>query len=181
MIIYILIALAIIVAGLIVVVAKQPADFRITRSATIPAPPLVVFDEVNDFHRWAAWSPWARMDPTAKNTFEGTPAGVGSTFSWVGNAKVGEGKMTLLESRPSQLIRIRLDFLKPMKATNIAEFTFNPAGGGTLVTWTMTGTNNFMGKAFGLLVNCDKMIGGQFEEGLRNLSEVTATETTTKH
>jgi uncharacterized protein YndB with AHSA1/START domain len=178
MIIYILIALAVIVAGLVVLVAMQPTDFRITRSATIPAPPSVVFEEVNDFHKWEAWSPWAKMDPAATNTFAGPPSGVGAIYTWAGNNKVGEGKMTLLESRPSQLIRIQLEFLKPFQATNIAEFTFAPAGNGTLVTWSMTGKNNFMSKAFVLLMNCDKMVGGQFEKGLQNLSEVTGTAVT---
>jgi carbon monoxide dehydrogenase subunit G len=136
---------------------------------------------VNDFHNWQAWSPWAKMDPTAKNSFAGTPSGEGALFSWAGNNKVGEGRMTIMESRPSESIRIKLEFLKPFQATNTAEFTFQPTGEGTLVTWSMSGKNSFMAKAVVLVMNCDKMVGGQFEQGLANLKDVVAVETTVGH
>ena len=103
---------------------------------------------MNDFHNWEAWSPWAKMDPDAKSTFDGPTSGVGSKFHWAGNSKVGEGNMTIAESRPNDVIRIDLEFLKPFAAKNLAEFTFKPVGDGTEVTWTMTGKNNFMAKAF---------------------------------
>jgi hypothetical protein len=79
---------------------------------------------VNDFHNWEAWSPWAKLDPAAKATFEGPSAGTGAIFKWAGNKEVGEGSMTITESRPSDLIRIKLEFLRPFEATNSAEFTF---------------------------------------------------------
>lgn len=172
MIIDVLMALAAIVIVLIVVVAMQPAEFRITRKAAVNAPGSAVFAQVNDFHKWEAWSPWAKMDPAAKNTFEGAAAGVGAVFKWAGNNKVGEGCMTLMESRPSELIRIKLEFLKPFKATNTAEFSFKPEGNQTQVSWSMSGRNNFLGKAVGLFMNCDKMIGGQFEKGLEAMKAV---------
>jgi hypothetical protein len=180
MLITILIVFAVITAGLIIVIAKQPTDFHISRSATIPSPASTLFGEVNDFHRWQAWSPWARMDPTAKNTYEVAPSGVGAIMRWEGNGKVGAGSMILMESRPPQLIRIKLDFLRPFKATNMAEFTFKPSGDQTVVTWSMTGKNNFIRKAFGLLINCDKMVGGQFEKGLDNLRAVVESEMAAK-
>ena len=126
---------------------------------------------VNDLHRWAAWSPWDRIDPAVKKTFEGPVAGVGASYSWVGE-KTGEGKMTVAESRPYELIRFKLDFKKPFKANNIAEFTFRAEGNQMVVTWSMTGKNNFMGKAFNMFVNCGAMVSGQFEKGLANLKEV---------
>ena len=172
MIIYILIALAAIIVIFVIMVALQPAEFRIVRSASISAPPAVVFAQVNDLHKWQEWSPWAKMDPAAKNTFEGPPAGTGAAFRWAGNNKVGEGTMTITESRPSELIRFKLEFLEPFKATNTAEFTFKPEGNQTAVTWSMFGKNNFMAKAFGLFVNCDKMVGGQFEKGLADLKSL---------
>jgi len=104
------------------------------RAATISAPAAVIFSQVNDFHKWEAWSPWAKMDPAAKNTFEGAPAGTGAIFAWAGNYKVGEGRMTLTESRPNDLIRIKLEFVRPFAATSTAEFTFRPEGNQTAVT-----------------------------------------------
>jgi len=164
---------AIVIVALIVIIAMQPTDFTITRSAAIPAPASLLFDQVNDFHNWQAWSPWARLDPAAKNTFSGAPSGEGAIFNWSGNSKVGEGKMTLLKSRQNNLIQIKLEFFKPFKATNMVEFTFAPGGDITMVTWTMTGKNNFMAKAFVMVMNCDKMIGGMYEKGLANLKTVT--------
>jgi hypothetical protein len=130
---------------------------------------------VNDFHNWTAWSPWAKLDPAMKQTYEGAPAGTGAVSTWAGNKDVGEGRMTIIESRPSELIRIKLEFFKPFAATNTAEFTFKPAGDQTAVTWSMAGEKNFMAKAFGLFMNMDKMIGDDFEKGLANLKSVTET------
>ncbi len=171
----ILLALAVLVVGFVIVVALQPTDFRITRSATIPAPPAVVFAQVNDLHKFQEWSPWAKIDPAAKMNFEGPPAGTGAAYTWAGNKEVGEGRMTVTDSRPSDSILFKLEFFKPFTATNTAEFTFKPEGDQTAVTWSMTGRNNFMFKAVGLFINCDKMVGGQFEQGLAGLKTVSET------
>jgi uncharacterized protein YndB with AHSA1/START domain len=171
----ILIALAVIAVVFVVLVSQQPSEFRVTRSLAMSAPASAVFAQVNDLHKWKAWSPWAKMDPNATETHEGPAAGTGSKMSWAGNMKVGEGSMTITESRPNELIRFKLEFLKPMAATNTAEFTFTPHGNQTLVTWSMSGHNNFIGKAMGLVMNCDKMVGGQFENGLANLKSIVET------
>jgi uncharacterized protein YndB with AHSA1/START domain len=171
MLIDILIGLAAIAVIFIAVVAMRPADFGVTRSGTIAAPPAEVFALVNDFHNWEKWSPWYRMDPTAKNTFDGAAAGLGAKFAWAGNAKVGEGHMEIMESRPAELVRIKLVFIKPMANTNLTEFTFKPAGSQTAVNWSMAGKNNFICKAIHLFVNFDKIVGGQFEQGLANMNE----------
>ena len=172
MITKILIILAAIVAAFAIIVALQPSDFRVTRTTTISAPPPAVFAEVNDFHKWDAWSPWAKLDPAAKNSFDGPAAGTGAMFKWSGNNEVGEGSMTITESRPSDLIRIKLDFTKPFEATNTTEFTFKPEGNQTMVTWSMFGTNNFIAKAFCLFNSMDKMVGGQFEKGLASMKSI---------
>ncbi len=162
-----------IIAVLAVVVAMRPPEFRITRTATIPAPTSRVFEHVNDLHKWQAWSPWAKLDPAARNTFEGPVYGTGAVFRWAGNNKVGEGSMAITESRENEFIRFTLDFLKPFRATNTAEFVFVSEGNQTKVTWSMFGKNSFMGKAVNLVMNCDKMVGGQFEQGLANLKVLT--------
>jgi hypothetical protein len=169
---YILIAVAAIVVLLVLIVAMQPSAFRVTRSTTISAPPSDVFAQVNDFHNWDAWSPWAKIDPAMKQTYEGAPSGTGAIYTWNGDKRVGEGRMTLVESKPNSLIQIKLEFFKPFKATNTAEFVFAPDGHQTVVTWSMTGKKNFMFKAFGLLMSMDKMLGGQFEKGLAKMKAV---------
>ena len=165
----ILIALALIVIVFLIVVAMQPADFRITRSATIAAAPAAVFAQVNDFHKWEAWSPWAKLDPAMRTSYGGPAEGPGAIYTWSGNSQVGAGRMTITESHPPDVILIKLDFLKPIAATNTAEFAFKPESGQTGVTWTMTGTNNFVGKAVCLFMSMDKMVGGDFEKGLAQM------------
>jgi hypothetical protein len=168
----ILIALAVIIVVLIVIVALQPSEYRVARSATISAPSAAVFAQVNDFHKWEAWNPWGKIDPAMKQAFEGAPAGIGAIHTWTGNKEVGEGRMTITESRPSELIRINLEFFKPFAGNSIAEFTFRPEGNQTAVTWSMAGQNNLMAKAIHLFMNMDKMIGGQFEKGLADMKSV---------
>jgi len=170
----ILLGLVAIIAIFLIVAALQPADFRITRSAVIAAPPAVVFEQINDFHKWNDWSPWAKLDPDAKNSFDGPASGVGAKFSWSGNSDVGEGSMKITASKPAESVVMDLVFIKPFAATNLTEFTLKPEGGGTSVTWSMSGKNGFMAKAFGLVVNCDKMVGTKFEEGFGNLKAVVA-------
>ncbi len=165
----ILIVLGLIVLALVGLVALQPAEFHIERSTRIAAPPASAFAQVNDFHNWDAWSPWAKLDPSMKTEYSGPTSGEGASYSWVGNNEVGEGRMTIVESKPDELVNIKLEFLKPMEATNTAKFAFKPEGDETLVTWSMDGKNTFITKAFHLVMNMDKMIGGQFEQGLAAL------------
>src|SRR5262249_27552673 len=180
---YILIAVAVLIIGLVVIVAIQPADFRVVRTGTMSASPADVFAQVNDFRKWEAWSPWAKIDPAMKQTYEGAPAGTGAVYTWNGNGQVGEGRMTITESRPSDLIRIKLEFFRPFAGTNNVEFTFQPKGNQTHVTWDMAGKRNFIVKAMGLFMSMDKMIGGQFEKGLAQMKSVaeTAANSTTGH
>ncbi len=151
------------------VVASRPNDFKVSRSATMAATPAAVFEQVNDFHKWDNWSPWAKMDPNAKTTFEGPTSGVGAKFGWSGNGDVGAGSMTIVDSKPNELVRIRLDFTKPMQGTSDIELKFEPQGEQTKVTWSMAGKNNFIAKAVSLFMDCEKMIGDQYDKGLANL------------
>jgi uncharacterized protein YndB with AHSA1/START domain len=164
-----LIIFALIVVGLLLLIAVQSSDFRIARTARISAPVATVFAQVNDLHRWAAWSPWARLDPAMKVSYDGAPVGTGASHAWCGNNQVGEGRSTITESRPNEFIRIKLEFVRPFAGTNDTEFTFKPDGNATVVTWSMAGKRNFVMKAVGLFMNCDKMCGGQFEQGFANL------------
>jgi hypothetical protein len=177
MLIKILIGAAVILLVLIVIVATRPDTFTVARSATINAPASVIFAHVNDLHQFQDWSPWAKLDPGCQINFEGPPAGTGASFAWSGNNKVGQGRMTIADSQPDELVRFRLDFLRPFKASNTAEFALKAQGNQTAVIWSMSGKNNFMFKAVGLFMDCDKMVGGDFEKGLatlKTLSESTA-------
>ncbi len=171
----ILLALAIVAILFIVVIAGRPDDFTVTRSAKLAASPAKIFPDVNNLHKWEAWSPWAKLDPNAKHSFEGPDAGVGAAMAWSGNKKVGKGRMTITGSELNGRIAFRLEFLRPFKATNTAEFTFQPEGNQTTVTWSMSGQSNFFFKVFGLFMDCDKMVGKDFEKGLADLKSVAET------
>lgn len=173
MFINILIVLGVFLVFFVVVVALQPADFRISRSTSIVAPPADLFGQINDLRKFHTWNPWAKIDPAAVTTFDGPPAGVGSSMSWAGNHEVGEGMMTITETRPDELVRCKMAFKKPMQANHIAEFSLKPEGRYTVMTWSMSGTNGFLFKAMNLLMNCDKMVGSQFEKGLANLKALS--------
>lgn len=165
-------AFLIVVVGLSVYIAVQPDEFRIQRAAVIKAPGGSVFPLINDFHQWTHWSPWENLDPNLKRTYAGPDAGQGATYSWEGNSDVGSGRMTIQDSKPNELVAIKLEFFKPFAAVSPTTFKLESVEGGTKVTWTMEGKNNFIAKAMCLFMNMDKMIGTDFEKGLAKLDTV---------
>jgi hypothetical protein len=170
--VYTLVVLMALFGVLCSIVAMQPAEFKVARSATFKATPAAVFEQVNDFHKWQAWSPWAKLDPNARGVYDGPSSGESSTFSWEGNSDVGEGNMTIVESKPNELVRIRLEFIEPFAATNDVTMKVEPQGDDTKLTWSMEGKNNFFGKAIGLVMDCEKMCGDDFEKGLANMKAI---------
>jgi hypothetical protein len=169
---WILLGLGGVIVVFLVLVAVQPSNFTVERSATLRAPAPAAFAQVNDFQNWQAWSPWEKVDPALKRSYEGPKAGTGAVYAWQGNKDVGEGRMTITESRPGELVRIKLEFIKPFAAVNDTVFRFQPSNDGTTVTWTMSGQNNFVSKAMCLFVNMDRMVGGMFEQGLAQMKTV---------
>ncbi|CAN5433614.1 SRPBCC family protein [soil metagenome] len=165
-------AIALIIIGFLIVAAMQPKEFVVTRTATMAAPASAIFEQFDTLENWNAWSPWKDLDPNMEMAYSGPASGEGASFSWRGNNKAGEGTLTILASRPSEEVDLNLQFVKPFKATNGAKITFKPQGAGTLVTWKMSGERNFMFKAMGLLMDCDKMIGKDFEKGLSRIKSI---------
>ncbi len=163
------VVLALAAIGSMTYIAMQPDEMRVTRSMKINAAPAAVFAQLDDFHKWETWSPWAKMDPNAKNTFDGPASGAGAMFHWAGNDQVGEGKMTIVESRPGEFLKMKLEFIKPMQCTNTAEFTLKPEGEQTELVWAMYGHSPFIGKAMGVFMDMDKMVGDDFEKGLASI------------
>jgi hypothetical protein len=160
---------AVLIAGFAGFIATRPGRFTIQRSAEIGAPPATVYALISSFRNWVHWSPWEKLDPNLQREYSGPDAGVRAGYHWVGNQQVGEGRMTILETRPDEEIVIRLEFIKPFSTTNQTTFRLAPDAGRTRVDWIMEGQHNFMGKAFSLMMNMDKMVGKDFEQGLANL------------
>ena len=172
MITKLLIIFVLVVSSLLLLIGAQSSDFRIARTGRIPARLAAVFAQVNDFRRWEAWSPWAGLDPAMKVSYGGVTMGMGASYAWSGNNQAGEGRSIITESRPNELIRVKLEFVRPFAGTSDTEFTFKPEGDATVVTWSMSGKRNFLMKAVGLFINCDKICGAQFEQGFANLRAV---------
>ncbi len=161
--------IAVLLAAIIIIAATQPDTFRVQRSTSIQAPPEKIFALINDFNQWPAWSPWEKMDPAMKKMHSGAATGKGAIYGWEGNNKVGKGRMEIIESTPTSLIVIKLDFLSPFEAHNTAEFTLQPQGNSTDLTWAMVGPAPFMSKLMQVFVSMDSMVGKDFEAGLANL------------
>ena len=158
------------VAVILIIASTKPDTFRVERRTTINAPPEKIFPLLNDFHEWPKWSPWEKKDPNMRRMHSGMPSGKGAIYAWEGDKNVGKGSMEILESTPPSRLLIALNFLAPWQAKNQVEFTLAPSGAGaTNVNWAMTGQNVFMGKVMSTVMNIDKMVGKDFEQGLANL------------
>lgn len=166
--------IAFIVAG--GVIATRPDNYSIERSAVVNAPPDVVFAQVNDFRRWEAWSPFEKLDPDMRKTFEGSPSGVDARYHWVGNSRAGEGRMRIAESDPAKRIAIDMHFLEPFESRARTTFTFVPVDNGTRVTWGMVGANTTAGKVMSLFGGMEGMLNRAFDEGLAKLGTVAEAE-----
>jgi uncharacterized protein YndB with AHSA1/START domain len=151
--------------------------FRIERSTTISAPAEKIFPLIDDFHSWSSWSPYEKLDPAMQRTYSGEPRGIGAAYAW-NRKKAGAGSMEIIQAAAPSRVAIALTFTKPMKAQNTAEFVLEPSGGGTRVSWSMTGKVTLMTRIFGFFVNMDKMIGKDFEAGLAAIKVIAETAET---
>jgi hypothetical protein len=165
------IVIAILIAGFLVYASTRPNTFRFARTARVNAPPEAIFPLINDYRNWTLWSPYEHRDPALKRTFSGAAAGRGAIYAWEGNKNVGSGRMEIVDTSPNKII-IKLDFFAPFKANNIAEFTLEPKGAATDVTWAMHGPVPFIGKIMHLVIDCDKMVGKDFATGLESMKAV---------
>jgi uncharacterized protein YndB with AHSA1/START domain len=157
------------IAAVLIYASTKPDIFVVLRSTTIKAPPEKIFALINDFNGWMAWSPWEKKDPAMKRTYGATSIGKGATYAWEGNKDVGQGSMEITESTPSSRVALKLDFLKPFEAHNQVDFTLEPKGDATGVTWRMQGPTPYFAKIVHVFMDMDKMVGKDFEAGLTNL------------
>jgi uncharacterized protein YndB with AHSA1/START domain len=165
------IVVALLVAALVVLLARasgRPDTFAVRRSVTIAAPPEKIFPLINDLHAHTTWSPFEK-DPNMKRIHSGAPQGKGAVYEWDGNRTVGAGRIAIADSAPPSRVTMILEMLRPFKARNTVDFTLEPQGGATRVTWAMQGRQPYMVKVMNTFIDCDKMAGSQFEEGLGKL------------
>ena len=159
------IAVGVFVVGVLALAFTKPDEFRVQRSITINAPQQTVFELVNDYRNWGAWSPWEKKDPAMKRSYSGPASGKGALYAWDGNGEVGKGSMLITEATPSQ-VSLNLDFEKPFEGHNKVVFAIESKGLTTDVTWSMSGPSPFITKVIQVFCNMDAMIGAEFEKGL---------------
>lgn len=167
--IVVLLLIAVPLVVILALAATQPDTFRVQRATAIKAPPETIFPLINDFHAWEAWSPYEKKDPNMKRTLSGASAGKGAVYEWDGDGNVGAGRMEITESSPSSKLELNLDMLKPLAAHNVVEFTLEPEGDATTVTWAMKGEAPYFAKVIHVFLDMDTMVGSDFEVGLANL------------
>lgn len=160
------------VIALLAIAGTRPATYHVERTTVTSASPATIFPLVNDLNHFHEWSPWQDIDPAVKTTIGGSGVGTGSSYSWVGNKNVGEGRMTITESIPDSHVAMKLEFLKPMQSTCDVHFRIQPEGTGSQVTWSMDGTNNYVAKLMTLFVSMDAMVGKDFDKGLGRLKQL---------
>jgi uncharacterized protein YndB with AHSA1/START domain len=167
-----IIVVVVLLAALLGFAATKPDTFRVERATSIKAPPEKIFPLINDLRSWGAWSPWEKLDPTMKRTYSGAANGLGAVYEWEGDGKVGAGRMEITESSPSSRVILKLDFLKPFEAHNVAEYTLEAKGDSTNITWAMHGPSPFVSKVMHVFFSMDRMVGKDFETGLANLKAI---------
>lgn len=160
------------IAGILAYAATKPDTFRVQRAASIKAPPEKIFPLLNDLRNFASWSPYEKKDPAMQRMYSGPPSGKGAVYEWDGDKNVGRGRLAIANSSPPSRVTLHLDMMRPLEAHNLVEFTLEPRGDATDVTWAMNGHVPYIAKIVHVFLNVDKMVGQDFEAGLANLKAV---------
>ena len=111
-----------------------------------------------------------------KKTYEGPEAGEGAIYKWESkNKNVGVGQMHLTKVFKDSLIEMTLAFKGENREAK-SGFTFQNMNDSTKVSWyiIMNMGWNPISKYFGLFM--DKMIGPDFEKGLKDLKAICETK-----
>jgi carbon monoxide dehydrogenase subunit G len=159
------------VAAFLAYAATRPDSFQVARSVSIKAPPDKIFPLIDDLHAFNRWNPFLKNDPATKLAYSGPDRSKGAAQEWEGS-RTGKGRVEITDSVPSSKIEMKLDMIKPMEGHNRIEFTLKPQGEATMVTWAMSGESAYLAKVIGVVMNMDKMVGGEFEKGLADLKSL---------
>jgi uncharacterized protein YndB with AHSA1/START domain len=153
-------------------VSTRNSEFRYERSGLIQAPPAQIFPYLSNFKKGSEWSPYDRRDPNTKRNFKGTEGEVGSVMEFDGNSDAGTGSLEILKVIPNQQVEVKLVMTRPIPASNLITYTLTPEGDQTRFSWAMSGDGGFMGKLMGVFIDCEKMVAGDFEVGIKTLKDL---------
>lgn len=149
-----------------------PATYSAARSVTINAPVDKVFPLVANHKEWRRWSVWNERDPNMVMSYSGPEMAAGSKWSWKSKSE-GNGGMEFSAVEPN----IRVGYILTMQDMTPAtgDLKFVPDGIGTKVTWDMTGNAGMNPVLRWLGLFMDRLIGPDFEAGLKNLKKLAET------
>jgi uncharacterized protein YndB with AHSA1/START domain len=165
--------LLVLAVGLVLALAAAKPDvFEVRRSASIKAPPEKIYPLISDLRAFNSWSPYEKKDPAMKRTYSGAQSGKGAVYEWDGDSQVGAGRIAIADTTPPSNVSLELDMFKPFEAHNLVDFTLEPQGDQTKVTWAMRGKTPFMAKIVHVFLNMDRMVGDDFAAGLTNLKAI---------
>lgn len=168
----ILLFVAVVLVAFLGYVSTRPGSFSYERSGIVHASPDKVFPYLSDFHLGSHWSPFEQKDPNLARTYTGPASGVGSGVHFVGNSEVGEGQLEILKVVPNELVELKLEMIKPFHGVNLIQYRLTPDAQGSRFSWKMSGESGFPGKLMSVFIDCEKMIGGEFEKGIGNLDKL---------
>jgi hypothetical protein len=171
----IFVGLGVIVAAILIIASVQSPEMTVSREIEIAATPDHLFPFINNSKRSYEWMPWSESDPTVEMKYSGPDAGVGASSSWVGK-EMGVGTAEIVESISNQVVKTKLTYTQPFAMSQLAEVSLKTISGGTLVKWSVSGQSNYFFRIIGIFVSTDKMIGGEFEKGLKKLKTLTETK-----
>ncbi|MDF0668479.1 MAG: SRPBCC family protein [Nitrospira sp.] len=162
----------VLVASVLIYAAMQTDTFRVQRTASINSPADKIFPLLNDMRSFNTWNPYEKKDPNMKGAYSGPRSGKGAEYAFDGNKEVGKGNIEITESSHPSKVTMNLNMIDPFEAHNVVEFTLQPVGDGTNVTWSMQGSLPYIAKVIHLLFDMDRMVGKDFEAGLANLKTI---------
>lgn len=171
-VIVIAMVLLVALAAVLAYAASKPDIFRVQRTLNIQAPAERIFPLLTDLRSFASWSPYEKKDPGMQRTYGGAPNGKGALYAWDGNRNIGKGSLEIADTSPPSRVTMKLDFVRPFECHNILDFTLEPKGDVTAVTWAMHGPMPFISKVMSVVCNMDKMVGNDFDAGLASLKAI---------
>jgi hypothetical protein len=161
--------LVLVIAGILIAAGFASPKMDVTREIIVNAPVASVFPHINNSEKANAWMPWAASDPSLKMNYSGPAEGVGSKASWESTGDMGTGEALVVDSVPNEYVKTKLTFVKPFQMEEMATLSVAPVEGGTKVSWNAVAEKPYLFRVVGLFMDCDKMVGGEFEKGLASL------------
>lgn len=152
-------------------------EVMVSRSIEIDRPARMVYKTVNSMHNFNQWSPWPRMDPDAKFTYQGPKSGVGSQMTWSGNQEIGSGVQTIIETIENTKVKTKTVFKSKADAVSYTSYQLTELSPNkTQVEWIYEtdSEGDILGRYVGSML--DGMLGPQYEQGLRNLKQLVESQ-----